>query len=102
MEAYLKFDIHVSMTIFEEDGDYIAYSPVFDVSTQGETHEEAKENLKEALTAFIATCYDQGSLFDVLKESGLMPTPEFSGNQDLINIPLPLVMNKRDTLLCHA
>jgi len=42
--------------LIERDGDgYVALSPEFDVASQGDTIEEARANLAEALTLFLET-----------------------------------------------
>ncbi len=42
--------------IIERDGDgYVALCPEFDIASQGDTIEEARDNLREALELFLET-----------------------------------------------
>ena len=56
--------------IFQEDGVYVGMSPELDVSSFGETAEEAKKALTEAVAAFVEGCRMLGTLEEVLEESG--------------------------------
>jgi len=49
---------------------FLASCPVLDVHSQGETEKKALDNLAEALTAFLVSCFEAGTLDTVLKESG--------------------------------
>ena len=48
----------------------MALSPELNVSSFGETIDDAKKSFKEALEAFIEECQEMGTLEDVLEESG--------------------------------
>ena len=54
----------------EEEGGYFVYCPALDVSSQGDTLAEAKENIAEATQCFLEGCYEMGTLNEVLLESG--------------------------------
>ena len=56
--------------IFREDDIYVALSPELNVSSFGETIEEAKSAIKEAIEAFIEECEVMGTLDDILEEAG--------------------------------
>lgn len=45
----------MTVIIEKEDGGYVALCPEVDVASQGESIEEAKNNLKEALELFFET-----------------------------------------------
>ncbi len=45
----------LTVIIEKEDGGYVALCPEVDVASQGESIEEAKNNLKEALELFFET-----------------------------------------------
>jgi len=62
--------ISLRIEIFKEGDTYVALSPELNVSSFGETIEDAKRSLKEALEAFIEECERMGTLEDVLEESG--------------------------------
>jgi len=63
-------DISVRVEIFKEGDAYVALSPELNVSSFGETVDEAKKSLKEAVGAFIEECAAMGTLEEVLEESG--------------------------------
>ena len=63
-------DISVRVEIFKEGDAYVALSPKLNVSSFGETVDEAKKSLKEAVGAFIEECETMGTLEEVLEESG--------------------------------
>lgn len=56
--------------VFLEEDVYVALCPDLDVSSFGDTAEEAKLSLHEALEAFLAECEAMGTLEQVLEESG--------------------------------
>lgn len=108
MKPKLQFEMKVPAEIFQDGPVYVSCCPTFDVYSQGDTEEEAKKNLVEALTGFIITCFEMGTLSEVLKSSGFSPTeklepeePEDQGG-NFINIPLPFMYKKNGPIECHA
>ena len=73
MKPFARFDMKVPVKVFPEGEMFISHCPVFDVSSQGDSEEEAKANIVDALTGFIMVCYEMGTIFDVLKEAGFVP-----------------------------
>ena len=63
-------DIVVRAEIFREGDLYVGVCPDLDVSSFGETVEEARGSLREALEAFIEECKAMGTLAEVLEEAG--------------------------------
>ncbi len=63
-------NIHLKIEIFKEDDVYVALAPELNVSSFGETIDEAKASLKEAIEAFVEACEQMGTLDEVLEESG--------------------------------
>ena len=63
-------DIVVRAEIFREGDLYVGVCPDLDVSSFGETIEEARRSLREALEAFIEECKAMGTLAEVLEEAG--------------------------------
>ncbi len=51
----MESSTHVVAVISRESDGYIASCPGMDISTQGTTAEEAKQNLEKALSAFMTT-----------------------------------------------
>ena len=66
----LEISFKLPYKLVPENNLFTALCPVLDVASQGETKEEAKENLLDALVLFIETCYETGTLCEVLKASG--------------------------------
>jgi predicted RNase H-like HicB family nuclease len=50
----------------------VALAPELNVSSFGETPEEAQESITEALEAFLEECERMGTLEDILEESGFL------------------------------
>jgi len=75
MKAAKKINMaHVKGTLpvqyFKEGDIFIAFTPSLDLSTCGETFEEAKKNFMEAVTLFFEECIKQGTLGKVLASYG--------------------------------
>ena len=51
----MREDRHVTAIIKREDDGFVALSPELDIASQGQTIEEARANLIEALTLFFET-----------------------------------------------
>lgn len=62
--------IVVRAEIFREGDLYVGVCPDLDVSSFGETIEEARRSVREALEAFIEECKAMGTLAEVLEEAG--------------------------------
>ncbi|RJP70175.1 MAG: type II toxin-antitoxin system HicB family antitoxin [Candidatus Abyssobacteria bacterium SURF_17] len=62
--------IRIRVEIFKERDRYVSFCPELNVSSFGDSPEEAKESLKEAVTLFLEECENMGTLKDVLEESG--------------------------------
>lgn len=62
--------LNIKMEIFQEDDLYVSLCPNLNVSSFGESVEEAKQSLIEAVEAFIEECAEMGTLEDVLEECG--------------------------------
>ena len=60
----------VRVEFFREGERYVGLAPELDVSSFGETLEDARGSLQEALEAFIEECEAMGTLGDVLEEGG--------------------------------
>ena len=83
---------------------YFACCPPLDITTQGRTEAEARENLKEAAELFIISCVERGTLDQALKELGFIkvgsnkePMPP---NAFPMEIQVPMRFQKN--VPCHA
>ena len=63
-------DIYFDTLIWKEGKVYISYCPQFDVSSCGDTIEEARSMLKEAVALFIEGAKELGTLQEILDEAG--------------------------------
>jgi predicted RNase H-like HicB family nuclease len=61
-------NLSVRVEIFKEDDVYVALSPDLNVSSFGDTIDEAKESIKEAIEAFLEECHEMGTLDEILEE----------------------------------
>jgi predicted RNase H-like HicB family nuclease len=68
------FQIEFDGIIFKEAQTFVAYCPKLDVSSCGDTVDEARTNLKMAVRLFLEEAEKMGTLEDVLKESGYEKT----------------------------
>jgi len=68
----MKGHIIIRSEFFREGDVYVGVCPDLNVSSFGETIEEAKQSLREALTAFFEECEAMGTLHDVLEEAGFI------------------------------
>ncbi len=50
---------HVTAIIEREDGGYVSFCPEVDVASQGDTIEEARNNLREALELFFESASEE-------------------------------------------
>ena len=102
----IEMKLKLPALIKKEGAWYVACCPVLDVVTQGKTQAQAKKNLVDALYLFLTSCYERGTLDDVLKESGFNPVekkPADNGRkQDYVNVPLNLLSTKTGPQYCHA
>ena len=62
----IEYTIHV----WKEGGQFVAHAMSLDVMSSGETPEGARSALNEAVRLFLITAKDQGTLDEVLRESG--------------------------------
>jgi len=58
------------MIIFKENGIYVSYSPELDISSCGDTIEQARQNLKIAVRLFLEEAEKMGTLEDILIGAG--------------------------------
>ncbi|MEW6296051.1 MAG: type II toxin-antitoxin system HicB family antitoxin [Candidatus Diapherotrites archaeon] len=62
--------IEFDMIVLKEGKTFVAYSPELDVSSCGNTVEEAKKNLKTAVRLFLEEAEKMGTVEDILIEAG--------------------------------
>lgn len=62
----LEFTVH----IFKEGPTFVAHVPELDVSSCGATEAEARKNIRDAVSGFVETAKEAGTLNSILEESG--------------------------------
>ena len=89
----IQFLFRVSVHAEPDEVGYVSHCPELDVFSQGKTEESAIRNLHEALELFIETCYENGTLLDVLRESGYEISKKCiqNENEHIMEIPFSLV-----------
>ncbi len=66
-------DFHFDTLIWKEGDVYVSYCPQLDVSSCGDTVEEARRMLKEAVRLFVEEAEKMGTLKEILEEAGFHP-----------------------------
>ena len=112
MSIQVEMRLEVPCEVSQEGKWYVASCPVLDVYSQGETEEKAKANLAEAVSAFLISCFERGTLDAVFKQCGFRALESSGGyirrtdsdslGSEYLKIPLPFVVNSSDQELCHA
>lgn len=81
----------------QKPGWFVASFPALDVSSQGRTKGEAESNLIEATQLFLESCFELGTLDEVLKGCGFSP---FRGQHlqpergEQVTVPFELVASR--------
>lgn len=66
--------IGIRAELFREGDQYVAICPELNVSSFGQTHEEALRSFQEAVSLFLEECHRMGTLRQVLEEAGFSHT----------------------------
>jgi predicted RNase H-like HicB family nuclease len=94
---YIQFHVRVPLDVEQEGELFVASCAPLDVFSQGETRAEAVKNLGEAIGLFIDTCYQMGTLDQVLSDCGFVPTSrtqdQYTG--ETLDVPLPLLIARK-------
>ena len=108
-KSIIKFNVQLPVELSKTDDDkwFIASCPVLDVCSQGKTEKKATQNLTDALTLFLMSCFERGTLDAVLKESGFESAENSSHTpvtqlEHTINVPLPFfIPDHHGQSSCH-
>ena len=104
----VRFSMHLPAVLDKKKKWYVARCPVLDVCSQGETAEQAKKSLSEALALFLLSCHERGTLDAVLKDCGFVPdylsaiAKETVDHAGYIDVPIPFLVNVGNSKQCHA
>jgi predicted RNase H-like HicB family nuclease len=90
------FNVKLPAKVKKQGRLYISCCPVLDVFSQGENKEKSLENLRQALKLFFLSCFERGTIDEVMKSCGFTPIERrvvkakpFPKRYESINIPLP-------------
>jgi predicted RNase H-like HicB family nuclease len=91
------FTLTLPFKLQKQGGMYISSCPPLDVWSQGETAKKAQENLVEAVSLFIHSCFVRGTLDRVLRRCGFVPLASMpkvlpkapQGRQIKVPVPVP-------------
>lgn len=100
----MTIEIKVPGNIYQEDGVFVSVCPIFDIFSQGENEDEARENLTEAVRLFVETCIEMGTFRQVMEECGFNKSTTAVADDNAannINIILPYIASKR-LMECRA
>ena len=86
--------IELPVSFLQEGDQFVAYTPVLDLSTSGKTLEEAKKNFTEAVEVFFDEIISMGTFEQVLLDLGwkkqahdLVPPLVVSQGMESISVP---------------
>lgn len=96
------FSMTVPASVRQEGGVFYAACDIFDVHSQGPDQQKALENLVEALQLFVETCYEQGTLEQVLKAQGFEPGAVEATELGEHSVEVPLGLIARHHAAAHA
>lgn len=68
----MNIRLFLTSKIWKEGKYYLAYNPELDVASQGKTPEEAQIMLKDAISLFVETAKEMGTLNKILSEAGFV------------------------------
>ncbi len=108
MEMRITFTVRLPFEIKKSGRYYVSCCPVLDVGSQATTKKKAKENLIEAVGLFLVSCFERGTLDQVLKDCGFKPLHTIkkqtrrAPGHDEIDVPFPFQVNKESLSNCHA
>ncbi len=87
---------------------FVASCPALDVVSQGKTEEEAKKNIAEALTLFLRSCLERGTLDAVFRQCGFKSVVEQDKEaasppigQEYVDIPLHFLSQFEENCQCR-
>ncbi len=64
-------ELILNVVVRKEQGRYSSWCPELDVASQGDTIEEARQNLQEAVELHVETMVENGELNELIERLGL-------------------------------
>ena len=65
-----SFQTKLTISIYKENGQFVAFCPSLDVCSQGKSVKEAQKNFEEAFSLFLDEVVKKGTLDQVLSDCG--------------------------------
>lgn len=108
----IAMEMSMPATVKKKGKFYISCCPLMDVCSQGETKKKALYNLSDALSLFFVSCFERGTLDEVLKQRGFVaakrPTlhkhaleKPFADRFESVTVPIPfLIKHKKESNPC--
>jgi predicted RNase H-like HicB family nuclease len=104
--ATALFQVVLPIKIKKKPGIYVSSCDVLDVHSQGYTQAEARKNIEEAVRLFITSCFERGTLEDVLKECGFRvistPLRRKTNDKNFITVPIPFSAKNQCRIQCRV
>ena len=67
-----RSELTLTIQIFKEGKRFVSYNEELGVSSCGDTPEDARHNLREAMSGFIKSARKMGTLDEILEEAGFV------------------------------
>jgi predicted RNase H-like HicB family nuclease len=109
----VQFQFELPIGVKKQGKWFISWCPVLDLYSQGETREKAVENIIEAVQLFVLSCFERGTLDEVLKQQGFrrigsrrapprIPASDLPKEVKMLKVPIPFFVERRADELCPA
>lgn len=90
-----KMEISIPVTIFKEGKNFVAHSPVLDLSTSADSFERVQKRFGEVVEIFFEELIEMGTLDEVLTNLGWRRldkhwNPPIAVSSEVTNISIPL------------
>ena len=101
MKGLVKFEFNLPADVKKKGKLFIAKCPLLDVYSQGDSKKEALEHLTEALQLFVESCFERGTLDQVMKKCGFefrtgdkksLRTQAHETRTDCVRVPVSLLI----------
>ena len=106
MALQVMFTLQIPVEVKREGKWFVSRTPALDVYSQGPSEKKAIQNLVEAVRLFLSSCFERGTLDQVLKESGFRPSrsshPSRRKKGKLVDVPLPFRIDRKGSEECRA
>ena len=104
MNGLVKFEFNLPYAMRKRGKLFIAHCPLVDVTSQGESKKQALEHLIEAIQLFMESCFERGTLDEVLEACGfefksegkkLRKAQARPSRTECVRVPLSLLISRK-------